>query len=102
MRARAPCRNEFRAVGDQQQNAAVDKEIDEEVEQLQRRRVDPLRVLDEDAERQVGGRKQEFLQQAEGFGHAAGRSRVRRGGVRQAELGAQKRDGSFRLVGIIK
>ena len=55
VRGRAPWRDEFGAVRNQQQHAAVSEAIDQQVEQLLRRRVDPLRVFDQYAQRLVGG-----------------------------------------------
>ena len=58
----------------QQQHAEVAEAINEEVEQLLCRRVDPVRVFDQDAQRPIGGGgKQDVQQQGEGFGLAAAR-----------------------------
>ena len=81
----------------QQQHAEVAEAISEQ-EQLLCGRVDPLRVLDQDAQRLVGGgSKQEVPQQGERFRFAAARSRIGGRGIEQSEGGSQQCDGVLRL-----
>ena len=96
---RAPGRYKFRPVRYHQQHAEVAEPIREQGKQLLCRRVDPLRVLDEDAQRLVGcGSKQDVPQQGERFGLDAARSRISGRGIRQSERGSQQRDGVLRLA----
>ncbi len=82
---RAPVRDEFRPVRYHQQHAEVAEPIREQGKQFLCRRVDPLRVLDEDAQRLVGcGSEQDVPQQGERFGLDAARCRIGRRGLRQS------------------